>query len=522
MDRRFADRSSLRCRERNPPVQHDPLIRFVDVDPMTASASRLLIRPMIAACALALAACSIPPKPDRPALRDEAPLAGVAVAIGAGSTEWPDPQWWKHYADAQLDRLIEQALAGAPTLDEAHKRLGTALAAVEVARAQGGLSSQANAQVQRLRLSENGLIPPQFLGFTWYNQGDLSLQFQYDFDFWGKTRAAVAAAVDDARAAEAERSAASLVLTAAVADTYFAWQADQAHLALADDSIGVLQRLRTLADKRVARGIDSPDLVHQADAQLASVREMQAAYAGSAKIRLAALAGLLGVAPADLPKLEARALPSVDAALPGSVGLDLIARRPDIAASRWRVEAALRRVDEARAEFYPDISLGAMVGLQSLDLDKLLNAGSRTAAIGPALHLPIFGRGQLKAGYGASQAQLDAAAAQYDATVVDAARDVATQALTLAQVDARRNERNGQLAATRALESTATARVRQGLVDDRSLLGAQAQVLEQRDALLTLDAQAVSAQIALTKALGGGYRLDGDPLAASDAASPIK
>src|SRR5690348_8119751 len=121
MDRRFAGRSSLRRRERSPPVQPAPLIRFVDVDPMTASASRRLIRPMIAACALALAACSIPPKPDRPTLRDEAPLAGVAVSVGAGSTEWPDPQWWKHYADAQLDRLIEQALAGAPTLDEAHK-----------------------------------------------------------------------------------------------------------------------------------------------------------------------------------------------------------------------------------------------------------------------------------------------------------------------------------------------------------------------------------------------------------------
>ncbi|HEU4663662.1 MAG TPA: efflux transporter outer membrane subunit [Dokdonella sp.] len=483
---------------------------------MTASASRFLIA---AAGTLMLAACSIPPKPDRPTLRDEAPLAGIAVAVGTGASEWPDPQWWRRYDDPQLAGLIEQALAGAPTLDEAHKRLGSALAAVEVARAQGGLSSQANAQVQRLRLSENGLIPPQFLGFTWYNQGDLSLQFQYDFDFWGKTRAAVAAAVDEARAAEAERSAASLMLTTAIADTYFAWQADQAHLALANESIGVLQRLRTIADQRVARGIDSHDPLHQAEAQLAAVRETQAAYTGAAKIRLAALAGLLGVAPADLPRLEAHPLPSVDAALPGSIGLDLIARRPDIAASRWRVEAALRRVDEARAEFFPDISLGAMVGLQSLDLDKLLNAGSRTAAIGPALHLPIFGRGQLKAAYRASQAQLDAAAAQYDATVVDAARDVATQALTLAQVDARRNERNGQLAATRALESAAGARARQGLVDDRSVLAAQAQVLEQRDALLSLDAQAVSVQIALTKALGGGYRLDRDPLAASDARS---
>jgi multidrug efflux system outer membrane protein len=216
-------------------------------------------------------------------------------------------------------------------------------------------------------------------------------------------------------------------------------------------------------------------------------------------------------------------LPTIDAALPGSVGLDLLARRPDIAASRWRVEAALRHADQARAEFYPDISLGALVGLQSVDLDKLLNAGSRMGGIGPALHLPIFGRGQLKAAYRTSQAQLEAAAAKYDATVVDAARDVATQALTLAQIDARRHEREGQLGATRALEDSAAARVRQGIADDRSVLAAQAQVIEQRDAALTLDAQAISAQIALTKALGGGYRLDAEPLAAdATVASPTR
>jgi multidrug efflux system outer membrane protein len=173
----------------------------------------------------------------------------------------------------------------------------------------------------------------------------------------------------------------------------------------------------------------------------------------------------------------------------------------------------MRRVDQARAQFYPDISLGAMVGLQSVDLDKLLNAGSRMGGIGPAVHLPIFGRGQLKANYGATQAQLDAAASQYDAAVVDAARDVATQALTLAQIDARRHEREGQIGATRALEGSAAARVRQGVADDRSVLAAQAQVIEQRDAATALDAQAISTQIALTKALGGGYHVDAEPLA---------
>ena len=477
------------------------------------------------ACALALSACSIPPKPDRPPLRDEAPLAGLEAAHHG---TWPSAQWWTRYGDAQLTALEEQALAAAPSLAEAHKRFGTALRAVDMARAEGGLSSRANAQVQRQRLSEHGLIPPQFLGFTWYNLGDLSLEFQYDFDFWGKTRAAVAAAVDDARAAEAERSAATLLLTSAVADTYFSWQADQARLAFAQATVDALTRQRELTAKRIARGIDTPDLAHQADARLAGARELAAAYAGAAKIRLAALAGLLGVAPAELPTLQAKPLPEVDVALPDDIGLDLLARRPDIAANRWRVEAAMQRVDQARASFYPDISLGALVGLQSIDLDKLLSGASRMGGIGPALHLPIFGRGQLHAAYGATQAQLEAAAAQYDASVTEAARDVATQVLSLAQIDARRRERDRQLDATLALQNATDARVRRGLGDDRNRLAAQADVLQQRDAATSLHAQALAAEIALTKALGGGYRMhetgngERDAASARDDASPPK
>ena len=468
---------------------------------MTATAARLTAA---VAAVIAIAGCSIPPRAERPLLRDEAPLAGIAAAQGGA---WPDAQWWHRYQDAQLDGLEERGLAAAPSLATAHTRFDTALRSIEVARAEAGASVQANAQVQRQRLSEHGLIPSQFLGFTWYNQGDLSLQLQYDFDLWGKTRAAVAAAVDEAQAAEAERAAAALMLTAAIADTYFGWQADQARLALANATVAALARHRALAARRVAHGIDSPDMLPRADSGIAAARELEAGYTGSAQIRLAALAALLGIAPAELPHLDAKPLPLVNATLPDELGLDLLARRPDIAANRWRVEAAVRRVDAARAQFYPDISLGALAGLSSIDLGKLFTAGSRTAAFGPALHLPLFGLDHLRAAYGVTQAQLETAAAQYDAAVVDAARDVATEALTLQQIDARRRQRAAQVDAAAALERTAAARARSGVDDNRSLLAAQAQLLQQRDALASLDAQAIAAEIALTKALGGGYRM---------------
>jgi len=459
---------------------------------------------LIVAGTVLIAGCAIPPRPQAPALVSTAPMAGVA---GTSAADWPDSSWWQRYHDDQLDVLEARALESAPTLAVARARFEQALRAVDVAAAEGGLDVGANAQLTRQRLSENGLIPPKFLGFTWYSQGDLGLSFKYDFDFWGRHGAAVAAATDRTRAAAAERESAAIMVTSAVADAYFGWQATQARLELARELVSLQERAHAIAAARARQEIDSLDVVLQSDAQLAGAREQAAALAGTAQIQRAALAALLGVAPADLPSLQARPLPTAVAGLPADAGLDLVARRADVSASRWRVEAALRDVDVARSAFYPDISLAAMLGLQSIDLDKLFSAGSRVMSIGPALHLPIFDK-SLHARFGVSQAALQAAVADYNAAVVDAARDVAAQALTLSQVQARQHEHVAQIVAAENFRKSAQARETRGVADARPTLAASAELQRQRDAGIQLDAAALATEIALTKALGGGYRPD--------------
>lgn len=463
---------------------------------------------LVAAIVLMLAGCATAPaRLGPPALRDDVPLAGLQAPARAG---WPAADWWRQYDDPQLDDLIDRAMRQSPDLALAQSRVQGAEQSAKLAAAQLGLSVNGSAQVSRQRMSEHGLIPSKFLGFTWYNQADLGVQLQYDFDWWGKKRATMEAALDQARAAEAQRSAAALAIQYAVADTYFGWQADQARLQLADQSLATQQRLADVAGLRVRQGVDLPDEAQKAQAQLAAVREMRVALDGSAKIRRAALASLLGVAPADLPILQARPLPAIARGVPADAGLDLIARRPDIAASRWQVEAALKQTDAARAEFFPDIGITALAGLSSIDLDKLLTAGSRTFALTPALHLPIFSGGALEANYGVRRTQLDAAVAQYDGAVLGAAREVATQALSAEQVAARQREQQAQLDAGQRLLESAQARARQGVRDIRESLGAQAALLQQRDAAAQLQAQAVSTDLALIKALGGGYRRAGE------------
>jgi multidrug efflux system outer membrane protein len=408
--------------------------------------------------ALTLAGCAAPARLLAPDLRDDVPLAGLQAPARAG---WPAAQWWRQYHDPQLDDLMDRATGQSPDLVLAQSRV---------------------------------------------NQADLGAQLKYDFDWWGKKRATMEAALDQARAAQAQRSAAALAIQYAVADTYFGWQADQARLQLADHLLATQQQFAHIADLRVKQGVDLPDEAQKARAQLAAVREMRVALDGSAKIRRVALASLLGVAPAELPELHASPLPVISGGVPADASLDLLARRPDIAASRWQVEAALKQTDAARAQFFPDFSIKALAGLSSIDMGKLLTAGSRTFAVTPALHLPIFNGGTLEANYGVSKAQLDAAVAQYDSAVLTAAREVATQSLSAEQVAARLREQQAQLDADKVLLANAQARARQGVRDLRESLGAQATLLQQRDAATQLQAQALSTDLALIKALGGGYR----------------
>jgi outer membrane protein, multidrug efflux system len=451
----------------------------------------------------ALAGCAgLPPKHSAVRLSDAAPLDGLGEQ---GGGNWPAAEWWKRYQDGTLDQLIEMGGANSPTLATAHARYDSARQSVRLAAAESGAHLEASADGDRQRLSDNGLFPPQLLGFTWYNQFNLGLQASYTFDWWGKQRDAVEAAMDQAHAAQADRSAAALLLASSIADAYFGWQSDQNRLLLAKQKEAAVEAAAKVTAARVRADLDSEDELNNSDLALAAAREQIAALEGSAKLRVVAIAALVGRSIGDLPPLTVKPLPLIPGALPDDVKIDLIARRADITASRWRVEAAEKSLASARADFFPDVTVNALLGVSSLDVGKLLEYGSRVPQVSAAIHLPIFDAGRLKARYGGAQAAIDSAVSSYQDTVVGAARDVATQATTRAQIQAQRVQRAKQVDAALRMTHTAASRVRQGLMDARSELTATESWLDQQDALMQLDSAALSTDIALQRALGGGY-----------------
>jgi NodT family efflux transporter outer membrane factor (OMF) lipoprotein len=444
----------------------------------------------------------LPPQQKPVQLPSSVPLDGLQTAAGG---DWPAQEWWKRYQDSTLDQLIDLAVGSSPTSATAHARYESARQSVRIAGAASGARVDASAGIERQRLSDNGLFPPQLLGFSWYNQADLGLQASYTFDWWGKQRDTVEAAIDQAHAAQADHSAAALMLASSIADTYFGWQADQNRIALARERASMVEQEGAVAAARVKADLDGAEDINRNDLALAAAREQIAALEGSAKLRVVALAGLVGRSEAELPALQVRPLPALSGSLPDDVKIDLISRRADITASRWRVEAAERNLDSARAEFFPDVTINALAGLSSIDVGKLIEYGSRVPQASAAIHLPLFDAGRLKARYGATQAAIDSAVASYHDVLVDAARDVAQQAATRAQFTAQRTQRLIQVEAAHQLQSSAAARVRQGINDVRSELTATESWIDQRDALMQLEVAALTADIALQRALGGGY-----------------
>jgi NodT family efflux transporter outer membrane factor (OMF) lipoprotein len=199
-------------------------------------------------------------------------------------------------------------------------------------------------------------------------------------------------------------------------------------------------------------------------------------------------------------------------ALPPEVPANLLGRRPDLVAARWRVEAASRSIDSAKAEFYPDINLVASVGLISLGNSAFFRAASQNTAVGPALSLPIF-NSTLRANLRVTDADYDAAVDQYNAILVDSLRDVADQITSEQALKVQQSEQ--QVAVTKIEDAYALAlqRYKAGLGNYLTVLTAETAVLQQRRIAVQLQARALDLDVELVRALGGGYASSAPPIA---------
>jgi NodT family efflux transporter outer membrane factor (OMF) lipoprotein len=205
---------------------------------------------------------------------------------------------------------------------------------------------------------------------------------------------------------------------------------------------------------RIATGLDTEVERKTAQANLATSRAALSAIDGSITTTRYQIAALLGAGPDRGIAIARPALGIGDeVALPDNLPADLVSRRPDLTAARWRVDAITHEVKEAKAEFYPDINLSASIGLDAFGFGRLLTAASRTASVGSAIHLPIFDGGELRAQLKGRYADFDYAVATYNQTLVTALSEVATQLAQVRSTDAQLADAEAAQDAARYAES---------------------------------------------------------------------
>ncbi len=440
------------------------------------------------------------------------------LGLQPAAAAFPASQWWTAFGDPELDRLVQQALADNPNLAVARARLAQAQAATQGARAallphvDGGVSST------REQFSQNYIYPPPF-GGSWWTDNEARLQANWELDFFGKHRQALDAAIGTAHAAAAQEQAARVLLAANVVAAYVDLARLLALQQVLDETLQQREHIVRLVEDRVKAGLDTTAQQRQAQAEVPQIRlqrEQLAVQITQARNRLAALIGAGPQATAQLsPRLDA--LKGI--ALPAVIPAELIGRRADVVAARWQAEAALHGVQAAKAAFYPNINLTAFVGLQALGFSHFLSTGSQTLGVGPALTLPIFEGGALRAQLRGKAAEADAAIATYNASVVDAVREAADAIAARQAIGQQIAQQQDALRNASEAQRLVDDRYKAGLTNYLAVLTVQGQVLQLQQAGVNLRAQALVDDVALARALGGGYAGENLPALPGDATS---
>jgi NodT family efflux transporter outer membrane factor (OMF) lipoprotein len=438
---------------------------------------------------------------------DSLGLTAPSTEAGAGAPAVPtvDSRWWLAFGDPQLNSLIEQALQGNPSLQIALARLARAQSAVSVAEAADRPQINGALDLTRQKFSSTYIFPAP-LGGSVQNIGDLQVTGSWEIDFFGKNRTALDAAIGSANAAAADADAARVLLASNVARGYIQWARAQDLLTVANRTLAQREEIYGLVRDRVSAGLDTRLQLKQSESGIPEARQQIEFLKGQIEVaehELDALVAKPNATQSLTPPLLAGLKPI---ALERSIPADLLGRRADIAAARWRVESATSDVANAKTLFYPNVNLVAFAGFQSLGFDNLLKSASQQWGVGPAVRLPIFEGGRLRANLRGKSADLDAAIESYNATVIDAVRDVADQISGVQSVERQQVQQREAQNAAEAAYDIAVQRYSAGLGTFLDVLTAEITVLAQRRDSVDLAARALDSQVGLARALGGGWQ----------------
>jgi NodT family efflux transporter outer membrane factor (OMF) lipoprotein len=426
---------------------------------------------------------------------------------------WPTEQWWEMFDDPQLNALIQRALKDSPTLNKA---------LAKVAEAEQEARKERAALFPRLDLeyleqwnyfSKNGFDRDFFPTMpaappipATDNQIDLTLNFNYEIDFFGKNRNLYKAALDKARSERAEAIQATLMLTTLIVQTYIELQTKLVQRDVLQDQLDERNMLFEITTARSEYGLDPLIPMLEREQKIYEIEQAMLQIEKGIALDRHMLSILIGVspdeniAPKPMTAIFERPFP-----IPENLSIDLLARRADLTAQIWRTEAAAAEIGAAKAMFYPSVNLMAFVGLESLAFNKLLSISSKQGSLIPAVHLPIFTGGQLTANLKSKVAAFNEETYRYNELLLSAAQDVADQIITLISTFDILGRQINSLETSEEQVELQYLRYKYGVDDFLTVLVREDDLQVQRIQLFGYERDYLLAVLKLIKALGGGY-----------------
>jgi multidrug efflux system outer membrane protein len=469
--------------------------------------ARALRRMPAVASLMALAACSMAPDYRPPATPDAVAFKEAeGWAQATPMDDAPRGAWWERFGDPYLNDLQARGDAASPTIAAAVARYDQAVAIADRASAERLPVIGAQAQGARQRFSRGRPLAGGNGGT--YNDVVLGGTFDWEIDLWGRLRNSARAGRAEAQASSADLASARFSLHASIADTYFRLRGLDAEAALLRQTSEAFARAAELTNTRHEGGIASGLDTSRAQAQLSDARSQLSTIALDRAVAEHQLAVLIGETPSAFT--VAQSTPRIDPLpVPTGTPAQLLQRRPDIAAAERRVAAANARIGVARAAWFPALTLGLSGGYEAAS-GNILSAANSFWALGPlAAVQTIFDGGRRKADVRRARAEFDEAAADYRQTVLTSFREVEDNISGSRRLDEAVLQQQDAATAAGRTRELALTRYRDGASDFLDVVVAQTAALDAERLTLILRTRRLQANVALVRALGGGFGVPG-------------
>ncbi len=454
-------------------------------------------------CSSVLTGC----KPNPMTLQQTVPLNPEHLAMKhAYKIPHQNQELQKRFQDKQLHRLIAIALHDAPGTHSAKARLEQAKQIANAAYSSLLPMATLNGSANKQYFSFNGVVPPLFTGliFDQATIGNLSLNFNYELDLWGKNRENFASKLSEAFAARMDVAETQLILSSAVANAYFELQNSIVQQRLSKENVQLLQELEGIVLDRAKEGIESDIPLKTAISNTQSARLAVENYKRQEQLSRHQLAVLLGKNPFTT-QIETAPFyyHNQQFDLSHDLTINVLAQRPDIAAAKALAESAAHQIQVAKAAFYPAINLSGLLSLQSFYFTRDFHISFGAEGAKAALSLPIFDAGARKANLGMKYAEFELAVNQYNQTVLNGLQEVRDQMVTLKTLSQQIQDQSKAVHSTDTNYQLFRSRYQAGIIDYVQLIEIKQVLVEQQATLYALKTRKKQAFVALIAALGG-------------------